>query len=143
MELGRACVHEDFRTGACISLVWKGIAKYATLIGAERMFGCTSVDTTDPHMAMAVFREHSDPESVARFGIEPTPKYRFDEYPELISTDIMEKVNEVTPSLMTSYLKAGAKILALPAVDRAFNCVDFFTVLELKEIDPKYLRKYF
>jgi putative hemolysin len=143
MELGRACVHEEFRTGAAISLVWKGLAKYATLTDADYMFGCTSINTTDPQEAMAVFKHLEAEHFSGRYYIRPMAKYLFPKYPELVDVDKLRSVEDMLPSLFKSYLKAGAKIHSLPALDKDFSCIDLFTSLNLKEINEKYYRKYF
>jgi hypothetical protein len=41
-EVGRACVHEDYRNTAASFLLWKGIASYATLCYARYLIGCWS-----------------------------------------------------------------------------------------------------
>ena len=80
IELGRACVHESFRTGMLINLVWRGLAKYAMLSNAEFMFGCTSVDTRDPMESMAIYRSlEKDGVISNEFNIRPTTKYSFPE----------------------------------------------------------------
>ncbi|NJM10302.1 MAG: GNAT family N-acetyltransferase [Bdellovibrionaceae bacterium] len=48
VELGRACVHPDFRNGVVMQLLWRGIADYIRQVGASYAFGCTSLKTTDP-----------------------------------------------------------------------------------------------
>jgi len=47
LELGRACIHSDYRNGASISLIWRGLSKYMLMVEADYLFGCTSVHTTD------------------------------------------------------------------------------------------------
>ena len=47
-----------------------------------------------------------------------------------------------TPSLLKSYIKAGAKVSSYPAYDRDFNCIDFVTILERKNLDSKLVRKF-
>jgi putative hemolysin len=38
------------------------------------------------------------------------------------------------PSTLHTYLKLGAKICGMPAIDREFRTIDFFTILDLHEI---------
>jgi putative hemolysin len=144
IELGRACVHESFRTGMLISLVWRGLANYATLSKADYMFGCTSINTTDPKESMAVYRS-LEREGVMsdEFAISPTDSYRYDNYPELVPTDMIDAAPEMIPSLFRSYLKAGAKVHGFPAFDREFNCIDFFTTLEVKNLNQQYVKRFF
>ena len=43
VELGRSCVHEDYRTGAVMQLLWRGIAEYLNAYDIKIMFGCGSL----------------------------------------------------------------------------------------------------
>ena len=48
MELGRSCVHPDYRNRAAMQLLWRGIAAYVFLHRIDLMFGCASLPGTDP-----------------------------------------------------------------------------------------------
>lgn len=39
LELGRACVHQEYRNTAALHMLWKGIAKYAMSCGARYLIG--------------------------------------------------------------------------------------------------------
>lgn len=144
IELGRACVHESFRTGMLINLVWRGIARYSQMSKAEYMFGCTSVDTVDPTESMSIFRALERDQSTSnQFGISPKKEYQFSSYPELVPADMIENAKNKIPSLFKSYLKAGAKVHGHPAYDEDFNCIDFFTTLELKNLNQQYVKHFF
>lgn len=43
LELGRSCIHKDYRNGAVISLLWRGIAEYMVLSESNLLFGCASI----------------------------------------------------------------------------------------------------
>ena len=46
------------------------------------------------------------------------------------------------PPLLKGYLRLGAWIGGAPAFDPDFNCADFFVLLSLDRIDPRYLRHF-
>ena len=48
MELGRSCVHPDYRSRSVMQMLWRGIAAYVFLHRIELMFGCASLPGTDP-----------------------------------------------------------------------------------------------
>ena len=48
MELGRSCVHPDYRGRAAMQLLWRGIAAYVFLHRIDLMFGCASLPGTNP-----------------------------------------------------------------------------------------------
>ncbi|MBV2167538.1 MAG: GNAT family N-acetyltransferase, partial [Bdellovibrio sp.] len=56
LELGRACIHKDYRRGVLISLLWRGIAEYMAATEAKVLFGCATVKTDDPRDAALLTR---------------------------------------------------------------------------------------
>ncbi|WP_305808551.1 GNAT family N-acetyltransferase, partial [Staphylococcus epidermidis] len=91
LELGRACIHPDFRTGAIINLLWKGIADYIRKTDTEYLFGCASVHTVDAVVAsrlLALLREKEV--AVDALGVEPTEKYQC-RLPRVLADEEMEK----------------------------------------------------
>ena len=47
MEIGRTCVHADYRNGATISLLWSAVAEYLVERGVDYMIGCASIGMSD------------------------------------------------------------------------------------------------
>jgi putative hemolysin len=47
------------------------------------------------------------------------------------------------PSLFASYLKLKAKITGDPAIDRQFKTIDYLTLLDVADLDPKTYRSFF
>lgn len=59
-ELGRSCVHPDYRSGSVIALLWMGLADYMTRNGFDYVVGCASIGMTDGgHLAASVYRHIS------------------------------------------------------------------------------------
>ena len=57
LELGRACVHSDYRNTIALGMLWKGIASYAALCNARYMIGCSSISSQDEGEGLALFEE--------------------------------------------------------------------------------------
>lgn len=53
VEIGRSCVHPDFRTGTTIALLWSGLAKYMLQNGYDYLIGCASISMADGGHAAA------------------------------------------------------------------------------------------
>ncbi len=144
LELSRACIRADYRSSAAIGLLWKGIAAYASAVGARYLFGCASVKTTDPRLASRLvefFKAESRFDEKA--GVFPLPAFQMPEV--LRPSEGMEAdagVREMIPPLLGSYLRAGAKIVGLPALDRSFRCIDFLTVLDFSAMNAAFERRY-
>ena len=73
LELGRSCVLAPYRNKRTVELLWYGIHAYIFQNHCSVMFGCASLDGTDPkRLALPLsFLHHyaSAPEPVARAGV--------------------------------------------------------------------------
>ena len=144
MELGRACVRKEFRNTAVIDLLWKGIAHYIELTGANYLFGCSSIATVNPSLtkALSYYFKKNDFES-EQYNVMTLPKYNFDlkdvPLPDMEQEDIKKNI----PPLLRSYLTAGAKIHGPAALDRDFECIDYLTIINMEKLAPLYRKRYF
>src|SRR5262245_26344081 len=57
LELGRACVREDYRNSTALFMLWKGIASYAALCNARYMIGCRSITSQDQAEGLALYAD--------------------------------------------------------------------------------------
>ncbi len=143
LELGRAAIHPDYRNGTSIDLLWKGLALYIEKTGTEVLFGCSSdMDTSlDSVNKKISFLKKND---VLKFtyNIKPQSRYKHPQYTSF-RTDVVSNEKPDLPPLLRSYINAGAKVFGLPAFDKGFSCMDYLTVLEMKNIHPKFKNRYF
>ncbi len=150
LELGRACIHQDYRKGSVISLLWRGIAEYMKLSGSQLMFGCSSVKVNTAREAALIFRYFSEQGSVDKeFLCRPTKKYSmidFDAWYSYFRNGLSEsqkqEAESLIPSLLKSYLKLGAKVDCEPAFDEDFDCIDFLTVLKRDELAASLAERF-
>ena len=136
VELGRSCVHEDFRSGAVIMALWSGLAQYMQKHDYEIMLGCASIPMGDGgHFAASLYN------SLSNDQMAPVENHAFPRLPLPL-----ERLNgglEVEPPpLIKGYLKLGAKICSAPAWDPDFNTADVLTMLRLSEINPRYAKHF-
>ena len=47
LELGRSCIHPDYRSRAMLQRIWQGISDYNFQYNIDIMFGCASFQGTD------------------------------------------------------------------------------------------------
>jgi len=144
LELGRACIHPDFRNGSIIDLLWNGIAQYIKKTNAHYLFGCTSIYTTSPREAFSLYQYMKDKNwANNKFEIKPTDLYRIKlQRADHISHSFFNP-GENIPPLLKSYIAAGAKISSPPALDQEFECIDFLTILEMTNLSSLFKRRYF
>lgn len=134
VETGRSCVHPDHRTGAVVSLVWAGIARYLLLSGHRWLAGCASVSLADGGGLLhgvwnAVRDKHIAP---PEYRVRPHLPWPVDTAPAPPRT--------VLPPLLKGYLRLGAWVCGPPAHDPAFGCADLFVLLGMDHVDQRYLR---
>lgn len=149
LELGRACVHPDHRNGITIALLWEGITAYVEASGTNYLFGCSSIKTTDRHEIAMIYNYLLKTGHLSHeHRVRPRGKFRVPgmknkllklHQDELIGLDF--KMRDRIPSLLNSYLKAGAKVCGSPALDRSFKCIDFLTLLDVSELQYNRIRK--
>ncbi len=131
VELGRASIHRDHRSFEVLTLLWRGIAMYATERNARYLIGCSSLSSQ-------CLQEGSDMygrllEFLAEPALRTLPHSHFDFQ---IAAPTPQMASVQPPKLLRAYLSIGAKICGPPAVDREFKTIDFLTLLDLERISP-------
>jgi putative hemolysin len=129
VELGRASIHRDHRSFEVLTLLWRGIAVYATERKARYLIGCSSLTSQ-------CLQEGSDMytrllEFLAEPKLRTVPQAHFS-FPFLAPTPHTPFARP--PKLLRAYLSIGAKICGPPALDREFKTIDFLTLLDLEQI---------
>jgi putative hemolysin len=144
VELSRACIHKDYRNGAIITLLWRGIIEYLNAAGARWLFGMGSVKTINPDEITEVYKCFADEGSVdPSFMIPAKSNYRIDDFAKRLErAQVTDRARELVPTLVKSYVRAGAVIVGDPAIDLAFNCSDLFVILDVSKLSAAYNRKY-
>lgn len=150
LELSRACVKREFRSGAVIQLLWRGIYQYLAATGASRLFGCSSMQVASLR-EIAEFQRLviSQDKVITEHDIFPRPEYYADgdlqrgagmPFPGAPGAHAEGQLS--VPALLQTYLKAGARVALIPAWDQYFGCYDFFTLLNTREIHPAFVRAF-
>ena len=132
VEVGRSCVHPNYRSGAVIMALWAGLGSYMRQHGYEILLGCASVPMADGgHYAASLNRIFYEA------NLCPVEYRTFPKVP--LPLDKLNTSLEVDPpALIKGYLRLGAQICGEPAWDPDFNTADFLTMLRLSDINPKY-----
>ena len=143
LELGRSCVLAPYRTKKIVELLWQGIWAYVLHHRIDVMFGCASLEGTDPNklaeelsfmhhfcLARAPWLTTALPTRHVKMDI--LTKDKLDPKQALISL----------PPLIKGYLRLGAKIGNGAVVDYQFGTTDVLILMPVCEIDPKYIEYY-
>ncbi|MDA0261883.1 MAG: GNAT family N-acetyltransferase [Proteobacteria bacterium] len=139
MELGRSCVHPDYRTNWVIQLLWRGLAGYIQAYEIKYMFGCASLPGTDPTALKLplsfLYHEYLAPRELMAHAL---PERYVDM--NLMAQDEIDRAaaRKSLPPLIKAYLRLGAFIGDGAVIDRQFGTTDVFIVLPLDRIADKY-----
>jgi putative hemolysin len=132
VEVGRACVHQNYRNGGTITMLWAGLANYMQMHNYEYMIGCASVPIHDGgHMAASLYHKLKDE------YLSPA-EYRVFPHNPLPIASLTNEMPVVCPSLIKGYLRLGAYICGEPAWDASFNTADMLVMLPLSKINSRY-----
>ena len=143
LELGRSCVHPDYRNSNTINLLWKGIASYLDEHRIAYMFGCASFPGSDPARharAMSyLYHEHLCPDD---FMVRALPdQYRPMEMYQPGDYEIRLARRELPP-LIKGYLRLGCFIGDGAVVDEQFDTTDVFILLPVERVAKRYSNKF-
>ena len=134
-ELGRACIHRDYRSGAAIMRLWSGIAGFIRAQGVRHLFGCASIGMEDGGAnALAVYA------AVSSHHLAPV-QYRVMPYTPVVHVAAGCAPARI-PALLKGYLRLGAWVCGEPAWDPEFNTADLLVLLSLERLEARYARHF-
>lgn len=143
LELGRSCVHPDYRSKRAIELLWRGLWLYARHHRVEALIGCASlpgVDVAASRLPLSFLHHHAPlrpewdvaPWSHCTAAFEPLPAGAVDPRRGLLAL----------PPLIKAYLRTGARFGRGVVLDRGFGTTDVFTVMPMDDIEERYRTHY-
>jgi putative hemolysin len=160
LELGRASIDREHRTPEVLTLLWRGIAQYATDMGLRYLIGCSSLTSKNPSEGWQMYRQLDHYRVLPELGTVPTAAYACPSEPEGAKAQTPPRRQEPSmptavpsplnppqfqvkvPKLLRTYLAIGARISGPPAWDREFGTIDFLTLLDLKLLSPSARNRF-
>ncbi len=135
VEVGRSCVHPDYRSGATITLLWAGLADYMVKGGYDSLIGCASISIADGgHSAASLYSglgAHLCPLEYRVFPRNPLPL-----------AALRQDLPAELPPLIKGYLRVGAWVCGEPAWDPDFNTADLLVLLPMARMNPRYMKHF-
>jgi putative hemolysin len=139
VELGRACVDPEWRSGGVILALWSALGSYMTRHRLETMFGCASIGVADGgELARRVWRQLCGSHlASAEWRILPLA-------PLPLTDDVRDPPGSLRdlPPLVKGYMRAGAKVLGPPALDPEFNTADLPIMMRLADLPARYGKQF-
>jgi putative hemolysin len=143
LELGRSCVHRDYRGGTAMMHLWGGLADYIARHRIEVMFGVASFHGTDPApLAAALSLLHH--RHLAPAAIRPVARPEGRQRMDLIAEADLDRPAAVRaiPALIKAYLRLGGFVGLGAYVDHPFNCIDVCLVMDVTLIPDTHRAIY-
>lgn len=131
LELGRSCLHADYRGGAGMLHLWGGLADYVASHQIDVMFGVASFHGTDvSELAQSLTllaEKHLAPSHLRVSAKGPTAVPLVQ-----VPIDQLDRIAAVRqmPALIKAYLRLGGTVGEGAFVDHAFNTTDVCLILE-------------
>jgi putative hemolysin len=141
VELGRSCVHPDWRSGGVIMVLWSALGQYMVGHRLDTMIGCASIGLDDQGLAAGrLWRRLCHTHLVERkWRVEP----RIALLQDADADADADTSPAVAPPLIKGYLRCGARLLGPPALDVAFNTADLPLMLRIDDVAPRYRQHFF
>jgi len=137
LEVGRTCIHPDYRRGAALPMLWQGIARYVLENRIDYLFGCASIPLSsgDKYMSSVMHHLRDRHFSSAQNRVRPLIPLRME-------TEIPHADDVILPTLLKAYLRQGAVICGEPYWDAAFGVADVFVLLQCDQITSRYVKHF-
>lgn len=143
LELGRSCLHRDFRGGVAMHCLWAGLAEYVARHRIEVLFGVASFRGTDTQALAA-------PLSLLHHGHLAPPELRVRALPsafhrmDLIAPERLDRRAAMVqvPSLIKAYLRLGGCVGEGAFVDHSFNTTDVCLIMDTRHLTARQAKIY-
>tara|TARA_R110002110_G_scaffold172752_3_gene375554 strand:- start:1093 stop:1857 length:765 start_codon:yes stop_codon:yes gene_type:complete len=143
LELGRSCLHPDYRGGTGMHVLWSALAQYVAEHQIEVLFGVASFHGTDVHRLAAplslLHARHLASDCLRVRALEKSFQ-NMDLIPS-VNLDRKAAMRQI-PSLIKAYLRLGGCVGEGAYIDHAFNTVDVCLILDTTQINARQGRIY-
>ncbi len=147
LELGRSCIHRDYRDKLVINLLWSGISKYIKDHNVRFVFGSVRLGNRNSNSTLEISRLFKLIKkkfyALKEYRVHPRAANIFRGLDEDIRIKNYQKIWRTLPPLVKGYLRAGVVVCGYPAVNHDLNSIVVFILLDVKDISPSYKRHFF
>ena len=143
LELGRSCLHPDYRGGTGMFLLWQALTEFVTAREIDILFGTASFHGTDVgELAEALsllHHRHLAPEEI-RVKTQPEAYQPMN----LMAEDQINRPRAMRaiPALIKGYLRLGGTVGDGAYVDHAFNTTDVCLILDTAQLSEAQSKMY-
>ena len=143
LELGRSCLHPEYRGGSAMYHLWKALSQYVFEQKIEVLFGVASFHGTDTETLQEplslLHHYHLAPEELR--AVAKQPHYQ---KMNLIDERAINRKRAMiaVPALIKAYLRLGGVVGEGAYVDHAFNTTDVCLILDTRRLNSRQKQIY-
>jgi putative hemolysin len=143
LELGRSCVLAPYRNKRTVELLWHGIWTYVLQNRLDVMFGCASLEGTDPHrLALPLSFLHHYCRAPDDWQAKAQPE-RYVDMNRLSKEAVDPKAAlRALPPLIKGYLRLGCSIGDGAVIDHQFGTTDVLIILPVSALNARYIEHF-
>lgn len=141
VELGRSCVHPDYRQGGVIMALWGALASFMLRNKLDVMMGCASIPMwhngiVSGDAAASIWRQLLAKGQISQdYSVVP--------HLPLPLAQLNDQVDVEPPALIKGYLRVGTEVIGAPAWDPDFNTADLPMLMQLDRLPARYRKHFF
>ena len=139
LELGRSCVHPQYRSGIVLKLLWQGISNYIKMYKIKILMGCASFHGTNPSKFKdefsLLYKSYRLPED---YDVKSLQSNAISFNKNINHSTILNKL----PPLIKGYLKAGGMVSKNFYIDKEFETIDYCVIMLIEKIVSRYQNKF-
>jgi len=139
LELGRSCVHPQYRSGIILKLLWQGISNYIKMYKIKILMGCASFHGTNPSKFKdefsLLYESYRLPED---YNVKSLQSNEISFNKNINHSTILNKL----PPLIKGYLRAGGMVSENFYIDKEFETIDYCVIMLIEKIVSRYQNKF-
>ena len=143
LEMGRACVHPNYKSGYIILHLWRGIAQFIKKNKVDYLTGAVSFEGTDIEKNKGsisyIYKNHLSNDPLC-----PTIIKSYDNIEKKIEN--LKITNKETlsslPPLIKGYIRSGAKFAKGVSMDYTLNTTDLCSIISCNDLSQKIKKKF-
>ena len=143
LELGRSCLHQEYRGGTAMYHLWNALAEYVLKHDIEVLFGVASFHGTDPvkyaeslsylhhnHLAPPELRVRANESHFQNMDLMPADQID------------RKRAMVVMPTLIKAYLRLGGIVGEGAFIDQEFQTTDVCLLMDTDKLTPRHRELY-